>query len=387
VILNGQDGVGIYSVSPDSDFENHAPTFASHAFTMTTATVTWTAKVSGEAGNRIRVDYNNAGPATPTITESGNKITINYLDGTTMASAVVSAVNASSTLISGALTGTDALYDQTLDVCKPSPLHGGAAPTGLWGDRARLFDNGDDSTGPVNGGQGWPTWDVAVPSYRALWWSLWQTYSNNASTSGAAWVSTGGGTGHSAVASWDSSFGVCTTLSTGTTSTGWHGYVFGQASGSLILLGSAGHQWRYEAAFQIPTLTDGVTDMFEFFAGFNTAASALGSDCAVIDFGAAGGNIEFVCRNASTETRFGSGIAAVAGRNYRVVIIATNTSTVDFYLTQVGQPLPSTPTATITTNVPTHVMTADASIIKTAGTTNRTALLYYQMISLNRLAA
>lgn len=262
-----------------------------------------------------------------------------------------------------------------------------SAIRGLWGDRARQFDNGDDSTPTTSGGQGWPTWDAPVPTMRPLWWSLWQTYGAASGSQGYGWQVSGIGSGSNQVANFNATRGVYSTFNAGTLTTGYRGCAFGATGASAVDFWTNSHQWRYETAFSIPTLSNG-TDTFTAFVGFNGAVSALTGDHAVVMV--VNGATNFQCETANTGvvTTVDSGVPCVAGIVYRIVVVVTNISAVDFYICQVDQPLPASPTVTITgTTVPSHGITAVATIVKSAGTNNRTLNCYYQMLSVNRLAA
>lgn len=279
-----------------------------------------------------------------------------------------------------------------IDIVRDSDIATHTSPRGRWGDGARQYDNGNDATPEVtNSGQGWPTWEPPVPGMRCLWFSQMVPQLTDGASTGNGWAQGSLGTGATAgTLKYDSSLGLYRACTTGSTSTGLANWVMGGSSSSCILPAVGSHVWRYEAVFRIPTLSDGVTEKFYVNVGFLAAATsgAPGNSSACFNFPDTGGNIQAVCRDNGTESAVDTGIAPSANTWYRVVIVITNNTQVDFYITTLGTALPTTPVVTATTYpIPVHSITAGACILKTAGVTGRELDIYTQLVSWNLLAA
>ena len=127
---------------------------------------------------------------------------------------------------------------------------------------------------------------------------------------------------------------------------------------------------------RLPTLSDG-TNTYFYLAGFSdttTAVSAVDGCYFRYTNGQASGQWQGVCRDNSTESST-SGTTVVANTWYRLTIIINPAGTAaSFFVngTQIG--------SNITTNIPTGAGRGTgfgSSIIKSAGTTERTADLDY----------
>jgi len=99
--------------------------------------------------------------------------------------------------------------------------------------------------------------------------------------------------------------------------------------------------------------------------------------------------MQFVCRAANVETRVDSGITIAAGTRYRGRIIITDNAQAEFYLAAEGTPLPSTPTATIATNLPSGTgqgLIANYVVEKTVGSTRRNLDVNHYLVGIDRYA-
>ena len=178
-----------------------------------------------------------------------------------------------------------------------------------------------------------------------------------------------GGTGASTsftIASTTTRFGIAQS-STGTTATGRAG--LGSAAVTQVVLGQG--YCEFEAAVQIPTLSDG-TNTFIVQAGWCDSLTAASVDSIAFEYTDAAGigsAWECVTRSNSVETRTAVGSNLVASQFYilKITVNAAGTE-VNFYLDDVL-------VATHTTNIPTGTARATGALVhirKTLGTTART---------------
>ena len=257
-----------------------------------------------------------------------------------------------------------------------STLAGHPSGSGAQGDVISQADKGDAAEEP--------RWTDDVPRpVRAM-------YSYDVGVAGAAgadWAGSvsGAGSGRNAIA--DATHQMKWELNTGTASGG-------RASSHLVIgtawvvLGSA-PVWRYWSKFKIPILTDG-TQTFGFSLGFNDSNTADdGTDGCYFRLSSAdAGNLQAVTSSNSVRTVSTTGLTVAADTWYLVeIVVNANAATVDYYVWAEGTAKPNTPTVTISTNIPTGTSrgaAARANIVKTAGTTARTAQVAYQVPSLDR---
>jgi len=144
-------------------------------------------------------------------------------------------------------------------------------------------------------------------------------------------------------------------------------------SPSSILLGAG--QVAFTSILVVPTLSDG-TNTFVVRSGLQDSASGDGTDGVFFRYAHSvnSGRWELVCRSNGTESTRDTGITVVAGTRYMLMlkVNATATSAQAFINgATVGTPL--------TTNIPTgagrETGVNGCSIVKSAGTTNRTVVL------------
>jgi hypothetical protein len=142
----------------------------------------------------------------------------------------------------------------------------------------------------------------------------------------------------------------CWTLGT----TGSPGHVGAGNGGAtpIVVFSANSHTRTCDVVFRIPTLSNGTNT---FNSRFGWASALFGTVTngifAEVDSNT-NGNMQFVTRQASTETRTDSGITILANTWYRLRIIVTRNTTVDYYLATEANGLPATPTKTNTTNIP-----------------------------------
>lgn len=184
----------------------------------------------------------------------------------------------------------------------------------------------------------------------------------------------------------DSSHPASRQFLTGTTTTGAACLTFT----GVIIFDTTSHTWRYETRFMIPTLSNG-TDTVNLTIGFQDTTTAIdGVDGAYVKVDSnTAPNFQCVTSANSVRTTTDSGIALVANTWYRLVIVVTNATSVAFYLHPEGSALPSTPTVTITTNIPTGATRRTQATflwLKSAGTTSLTCWYAYQLIDMDRLS-
>lgn len=255
---------------------------------------------------------------------------------------------------------------------------GSSFPTGRTGDILQQLDDGA-ATNPL------PAWGDPVPNQRVCAW--WQN--KGLVGSGSGWVSVVSGGSGSATRQTraDATHGALLYLKSGTATTNAQGMILTNASSANIIWSAASHLWRYEAVFRIPVLSDG-TDTFRVGMGFCTAVNVIDQvDGAYILINSLVTNAQCVTAKASTRTTTDSGFAIALNTFYRIAIVAKNVSTVDYYLSLASDPNPSTPTVTISTNVPTAGIQAGFWAGKTAGTTSREYEYAYQQVCWDRVGA
>jgi len=356
-------------------------------FGVTNGTVL-AAKSFGASGNgyTVTVTADRPNDGSCTISEAGTALTIHYdnnpdvLNPSGTTSATVETALASSTLFTVLHADATSTRDwhnggANFSGTRMTSINGYNA-TGNAGDAAVQVDDGG-TTNPL------AAYASFAPQPRVVFWDT-----NIGNGTSAPFSVANGGTG--AAGSFtisDDQHPMSRQYITGTTSTGRWGLIWNTPA----VFDTAGHQWRYECRFQIPTLSN-ATDQFNFTAGFTdvlTAIDAVDGAYIKIDSQAAA-NFQCVTSANSVRTTTDSGIAAVAGTWYRVVIIVTNVTKVDFYIYAEGSSFPSSPTATITTNIPTGTTRASAvgaGVLKSVGTTSRGVFVQYQLTAHDRLAA
>lgn len=159
---------------------------------------------------------------------------------------------------------------------------------------------------------------------------------------------------------------------TGTTATGSARAVSTGVDG--ILLGNDTN-WRFEAGARILTLSSSV-ERFTYRTGFLDSGTSSPVDGCFYRYSdnLASGNWQGVCRANNTESACDTGVAVVAGTWYRLTLQVNSAGTSVDFMTD------GTSRCQITTNIPTGAGRGTAfgsSIIKSVGTTARTAALDY----------
>jgi hypothetical protein len=335
-------------------------------------------KTYGAPGDVITFTLNSNNTDPPTLSENTTTkaVTINFKDNVSSTTNIETAIN-TSTLIKVKTTGVGA--NTTSGTHGPTHLYGGCDHRGFFGDMTYSLDRGDGA-GVV------PVWGDPVPTPHAV-----QVFADKFPINTVnGFSSVVAGTGASLTNTADATKGNYVSYSTGTTTTGSASRLLGgTTSPNTISWGSSSHRWRYEAVFRIPTLSNG-TDTFLFLCGFTDSTTAEAVDGAYIKLDS-NTDTEFQCVTSSNSTRTttDSAVTAASGTWYRVVIQSTNDTSVDFYIVTEGTALPSTPTITNTTNIPTGTARATqfgVMVVKSAGTTARTAEISFQIGSFNRFA-
>lgn len=161
-------------------------------------------------------------------------------------------------------------------------------------------------------------------------------------------------------------------LETGTATTGAAGFFAGGTSS--LLLGN-NDIWYYELATRLPTLSDG-TESYTYFAGFSDNNFGEATDGCYFRYthSVNSGNWQGVCRNNSTESTCDTGIAVASGTWYRLTVTVNGTGTSADFLTD------GVSRCQVATNIPTssgRETSYTNAIVKSAGTTERTALIDY----------
>ncbi len=165
-------------------------------------------------------------------------------------------------------------------------------------------------------------------------------------------------------------------LRTGTNTNGSAG-IGSNDPGSAYLLGN-GDYWRFETVVNIPGLSDG-TNTYTFRAGFSDGGAGDGTDGCFFRYGSAinGGKWQGVCRNGGgggLETVCDTTITVAAATWYRLTLVVnTAGNSVDFQTN-------GTSRCQVTSNIPTtatHETSWNIGILKSAGTTGKTAQIDY----------
>ena len=240
-----------------------------------------------------------------------------------------------------------------------------------------IFPDDNATHNPAN-----PVWAYNMPTPRTHGWVVFQTGHLN------IWTSSDFGTGAGSDASnSDADHPMVGTWFTGSTTTG---HISIGPGANVNLFSATSHQQILEAIFMIPVLSNG-TDAFNVRFGYAdviAGAVANGAYWEVDSNVAATGN--FVTASSSTRTSVVCGPSIVAGTWYRLRIVVTNASKADCYFTTEGTALPSTPTVSTTTNIPSgtgHPLAPSAFIEKNAGTTTKTLAVLHVIAACDRLAA
>ncbi len=255
---------------------------------------------------------------------------------------------------------------------------GSTYPTGRTGDILQQLDDGA-AANPL------PAWGDPVVNPRLCAW--WQNKGLIGSGSGWNSVVSGGSGSATRQLRTDPDHGALLYLKSGTATTNAQGMILTPASSANIIFSAASHLWRYEAIFRIPVLSDG-TDTFRVGMGFCTAVNVIDQvDGAYILINSLVTNAQCVTASGSTRTTTDSGFAIALNTFYRIAIVVTNVTSVDFYLSLASDPCPSTPTKTTLTNIPTAGIQAGFWAGKTAGGTSREYEYAYQQVAFDRVGA
>lgn len=183
---------------------------------------------------------------------------------------------------------------------------------------------------------------------------------------------TSSGTG--SAASWSNLVGGrvgVVSLVTGTTTTG---YATRLSSNTTVIVFGSG-EMVVEQGVRLEDLSDG-TDTYTFRAGFLDASNGDPTDGCFFRYAHTenSGNWTLVCRSNGTETTADSSIAVAVDTWYALrVVVNSDASSVEFFIN-------GTSAGTIATNIPSGSARASAlgtHILKSAGTTSRTAYLDY----------
>ncbi len=192
------------------------------------------------------------------------------------------------------------------------------------------------------------------------------TYANSGTGSGKTLVT--GDTLHPA--GWGS-------LNKGTTTSGRTDAMHSSSAAALRFVSTSG-TWVYECLMMLPFLSDS-TDTFAAIWGFTDTINAEDGDGAYFMLSSQT-NVNLLCKtsNANTRTSVDSGFAISASTWYKLKIVVTNNTQVDFYAAAEGASY--TLVGTITTNIPTASGRETGwgmKILGTAGTTAGRAVQYY----------
>jgi hypothetical protein len=383
MVLGPGDGPGVYHASEAGSAGASAAIvdIGWVIFAVTNGTILAT-KALGLDGNGYSVVFHDTAlhDKSCTISESGTVTTINYTSGdptqatpsSTLEGAFASSVNFT---VQHADTTSTRSYGTTGLTTVIVAVNGTTAMATA-GDVAMQVDTGGTAN-PI------PALVNDIPQMRVHWWA--KSAGGGAVAPWSVASAGTGATGSNAVT--DDKHPLSRAYSPGTTSTGR----FGLSWSGQVVFDTTGHVWRYETRFQIPTISNG-TDTFTFSAGFHDATAAVDAvDGAYVKIESnAAAALQCMTSANSVRTTTSSGVTIVAGTWYRVVIVVTNVTKVEFYVYAEGSAFPSSPTVTITTNIPTAAARATAVTaqnIKSLGTTARPVNVHYQLVSHDRLAA
>ena len=234
-------------------------------------------------------------------------------------------------------------------------------------------DNSDTGTTPVVA--------HALPNPRTHTWALSQT-AHMSLWGSSDLLASGDASGA------DSEHPLCWTIGC----TGSPGHVgVGNGGGiGIVVLSATSHTRFCDFAFKIPTLSDG-TNTFNSRLGWASAlfGTVVNGVFMEVDSNTSA-QMQFVTRAASIETRTASGITIAANTWYRGRIVVTNNTRVDYYLALESAGLPSTPTATITTTIPSGTgqgMLHNYLIEQTAGASARKLPVQHYLAGMDRFTS
>lgn len=210
-----------------------------------------------------------------------------------------------------------------------------------------------------------------------VWAWIKEEFTGGGLTNGAPFATStsGSGAAYDATVASESGHPGIAQLSTGTTTTGYT-YVTSKSQSLVVFEDDA---WTLRCVFKMPVLSDG-TDTYTLVLGFgDTPTAAAQTDGVFLRYthSVNSGKFQAVTESNTTETATDTGVTATADTWYRLdITVAADGSSVVFALkTGTGA---STTVATNTTNIPTTATRATgilAGIVKSAGTTARTAMV------------
>lgn len=136
-------------------------------------------------------------------------------------------------------------------------------------------------------------------------------------------------------------------------STGATTHIFFGSATNGCLFSATSHQIVLDAMFKGPTPSDVTNKHYARFAITNVLFGAITHGAAFeLDAFASGAGGVLITASAGVKTTTATGLTIIAGSWYRVRLVVTNATRVDLYVAAEGSPLPSTPTVSNTTNIP-----------------------------------
>lgn len=179
------------------------------------------------------------------------------------------------------------------------------------------------------------------------------------------------------------------TMTLGGTSSPTHVF-FGPGVGNAFLLSATSHLLIADAMFRAPILSDGTHTHYARF-GYANVFSGVTTHGAYFEFDANTSTTgQLITAAAGVKTLSSTGVTILAGTYYRVRLVATNNTRVDLYIAPEGTPLPSTPSCSNTTNIPSgtgQAIVPTCGWEKTAGSVFRTFDITYFLAGADRLGA
>lgn len=244
-------------------------------------------------------------------------------------------------------------------------------PAGQSVDQSITLPPADGTAGQIPSTDGAGNWKwinaTVVPVDSQINWNMYEEFLGTATTFSNGWTPTTSGTGAAIAQSTadvtNGRFGVCS-LSTGTTTTGLAAIQLG--AGTLRLGASDLH---FVAGIKVPTLSNG-TNRFIHRTGIMDVFNGTPNNGVWFEYTDSSSTFyQLVCKSGGIETRVVSTYTVVAG-TWDAVRFDINAAGTSVLFTIDGASL-----GTITTNIPTTTnVSIGSSIIKTVGTTARTAM-------------
>lgn len=161
-------------------------------------------------------------------------------------------------------------------------------------------------------------------------------------------------------------------------------------TGNAFFCSATSHALMFDAGFKTPILSNGTDTHYARFGYANTPFGAVTHGFRFEFDPNADVHGVLVTSAAGVSTSVATPITLLANTYYHVQGVATNNTRVDLYIAPEGSPLPSTPSCSSTTNIPSGIGQAFAPTCgfeKTAGTLLRQLSFTHFIPSVDRLRA